>query len=123
MNCGVGDLRNYTVATDLNLCNVVLLMMNHSSCHVCVWSDHAKDALHKKGNQRTNSATSSSLEIKIRIKEIWTCYPPPILCDNIDNETPVIFLLTPPELHLHIEPVNSRKLLKVLIVYKFYKCI
>ena len=55
MNCGVGDLRNYTVATDLNLCNVVLLMMNHSSCHVCVWSDHGKDALHKKGNQRTNS--------------------------------------------------------------------
>ena len=32
---------------------------------------------------------------------------PSILCDNIDNETPVIFLLPPPELHLLIGPVNK----------------
>ena len=29
------------------------------------------------------------------------------ICDKIDNETPVIFLLPPPELHLLIEPVHK----------------
>ena len=34
-------------------------------------------------------------------------HPTPILCDNIDNETPVIFLIPPPELLLLIGPVNK----------------
>ena len=56
MNRGVEHLRNYTVATDSKLCNILLGMMNHSSCHPCAWCDITKDALHKKGNQRTISS-------------------------------------------------------------------
>ena len=32
---------------------------------------------------------------------------PPIICDDIENNTPVIQLLPPPELHLLIGPVNT----------------
>ena len=53
MNFGVEHLRNCTVATDLKLCNILLGMMNPSSCHPCTWCEITKDALHKRGNQRT----------------------------------------------------------------------
>ena len=56
MNRGVEHLRNFTVATDSKLCNILLGMMNHSSCHPCAWCDITKDALHKKGNERTISS-------------------------------------------------------------------
>ena len=46
IHCDVGYLRNYTVATDLKLCNMLLLMMIHSFCHLFFWSDHTKDAFH-----------------------------------------------------------------------------
>jgi len=32
---------------------------------------------------------------------------PPIICDDIENDTPVICLIPPPELYLLIEPVNK----------------
>ena len=48
-------LKNYTIATDLKLCNVLLGMMSHSSCHPCAWCDTTKDNFHKKGEQRTIS--------------------------------------------------------------------
>ena len=32
---------------------------------------------------------------------------PPIVCDNQDNDTQVIYLLPPPELHLLIGPANK----------------
>ena len=57
MNYGVENLKKkFTVATDLKLCNILLGMMNHSSCHPCAWCDITKDLLHKKGNQRTISS-------------------------------------------------------------------
>ena len=49
INCGVEKLRNYTVATDLKLCNILLGMMSHSSCHPCAWCDITKDVLIQKG--------------------------------------------------------------------------
>ena len=56
MNCGVEHLRNYTVATNLKLYNILLGMMNHSSCHPCAWCDIAKGAPYIKVNQRTISS-------------------------------------------------------------------
>ena len=32
---------------------------------------------------------------------------PPIICDDIENDTPVICIIPPPELHLLIGPVNK----------------
>ena len=118
MNCGVEHLRNYIVSTDLKLRNILLGMMNHSSCNPCAWCDVTKDALHKKGNKRTISSLMNlfwnffeSRNEKSEAKKfgnvILSPPLPPILCHNTDNEAPVIFLLPPPELHLLIGPVNK----------------
>ena len=48
MNFGVEQM---SVATDLNLYNILLGMMSHSSCHPCARCDITKDALLKNGNQ------------------------------------------------------------------------
>ena len=56
MNCGVENLRNYTLATDLKMCKLLLGMINHSSCHPCAWCDITKDALHKERSQHTISS-------------------------------------------------------------------
>ena len=102
MNCGVEHLRNYTV-TDLKLCNILLGIMNHSSCHPCAWCKIAKEALHKKGYERTISSLMSLLwnlfeprNEKLEAKKFGNVIRPPILCDNIDNGPPVIFILPPP---------------------------
>ena len=34
--------RNYTIAIDLKLCNVLLGLMSHSSTHPCCWCDVTK---------------------------------------------------------------------------------
>ena len=57
LNSGVEKLqRGYTIATDLKLCNILLGLMTHSSCHPCAWCDTVTDNLHKVGNQRTISS-------------------------------------------------------------------
>ena len=108
MNCGVEHLRNYTV-TDLKLCNILLKIMNHSSYHPCAWCKIAKEALHEKGNQRIISGLMNLLwdlfeprNEKLEAKKFGNVIHLPILCGNIDNETPVTFLLPSPELHLLI---------------------
>ena len=35
ISCDINNLKKYTVATDLKLCNVLIGMVNHSSCHPC----------------------------------------------------------------------------------------
>ena len=55
INYSINILKNYTIATDLKLCNVLLGMMSHSSCHPCAWCDTTKDNLHKKEEQQTIS--------------------------------------------------------------------
>ena len=92
VNCDVEHLRNYTVATDLKLCNLLLGMMNHSSCHPCAWCEIANNALHKKGNQRAISSLMNlfwdffeSRNGKLEAKKFVNVIHPPILCDNIDN--------------------------------------
>ena len=52
INSDIDSLRrNYTVATDLKLCNIMLGMMSHSSLYPCCWCDIAKNNLKYKGNQ------------------------------------------------------------------------
>ena len=53
INYGIDHLKEYTVPTDLKLCNGLLGMMSHSSCYPCAWCNTRKDALNKRGNQRT----------------------------------------------------------------------
>ena len=55
INLKLQDLRfrKFTIATDLKLCNIILGMMSHSSCHPCCWCDIQKDDLLKKGSPRT----------------------------------------------------------------------
>ena len=53
INHGIDHLKEYTVATDLKLCNGLLGMMSHSSCYPCARCDTRKDAVNKRGNQRT----------------------------------------------------------------------
>ena len=53
INYGIDHLKEYTVATDLKLCNGLLGMMSHSSCYPCARRDTRKDVFNKRGNQRT----------------------------------------------------------------------
>ena len=45
--------REYTIATYLKLCNILLGLMTHSSAHPCCWCDVKKGNLDKKGVSRT----------------------------------------------------------------------
>ena len=106
--------KKYTVATDLKLCNIILGMMSHSSCHPCAWCDVAKENLCKKGKQRTISNLMDlfwnwfeSRRDKKDAKNYGNVIHPPILSDDDSNNTPVISILPPPELHLLMGPVNK----------------
>ena len=113
VNCGINNLKNYTIAIDLKLCNLLLGMMNYSSCHPYACCDTNKDNLRKKGEQRTISTLIKLFwnffeprSEKKDAKNFGNVIHPPILCDDEDNNTPVICPLAPPELHLHIGPVK-----------------
>ena len=89
-------------------------MMSHSSCHRCAWCDITKGALHTKGNQRTISSLMNLFwdffeprNKKSEAKKFGDVIHPPIICDSIDDTTPVISLIPLPELHLLIGPVNK----------------
>ena len=115
INSGVEKLqKKYTIATDLKLCNILLGMMNHSSCHPCAWCDITKENLHKKGVARTISSLMNlfwdffdSKKENKDAKMFGNIIHPPMLSDDISNNTPVLTLLPPPELHLMIGPVNK----------------
>ena len=106
--------KRFPVATDLKLCNILLGLMSHSSMNSCCWCDIKKGNLNKNGKQRTISHLMSffgdSWESRAEnkdAKDFGNVIHPPILCDNADNDTPVIALLPRPELHLLIVPVNT----------------
>ena len=113
--CGLENLdRRFTVATDLKLCNILLGMMSHSSCHPCSWCEVSKEDLHQKGKQRTISSLLNlfwdffdSQSDKKEANNFGNVIHPLILSDIDSNHTPVISLLTPLELHLLMGPVNT----------------
>ena len=114
LNSGVEKLhRKYTIATDLKLCNVLLGMMSHSSCHPCCWCEITKEALHKKGKQRTIESLMNLFfdffdsKSDKDAKKFGNVIHPPMISDDISDKTPVIAVIPPPELHLLIGPVNK----------------
>lgn len=114
LNSSVDKLQKYTIATDLKLCNILLGMMSHSSCHPCPWCNITKENLHKKGVARTISSLMSlfweffdSRKETKDAKTFGNVIHPPILSDDDANDTPVLNILPPPELHLMIGVVNK----------------
>ena len=115
LNSGIDQLtRKYTIATDLKLCNVLRGVMNRSSCHPCCWCDAKRDALHRKGEQRTIGSLLSlffdffeSKKDKKEAKHFGNVIHPPMLSDDVYSNTPVISIIPPRELHLLIGPVNK----------------
>ena len=80
--------------------------MSHSSSHPCTWCDVSKENLKVKGKSRTISSLMNlfwdffdSKVNKKDAKNYGNVIHHPILSDNIEDETPVISVLPPPELH------------------------
>ena len=106
--------RKYTIATDLKLCNIILGMMTHSSCHPCCWCEAKKGELNKKGKARTIGSLMKlfweyfeSGCTKEDAKNYGNVIHQPMLNNEEEDDTPVILLIPPPELHLMTGPVNT----------------
>ena len=79
--------RRFTIATDLKLCNILLGLMTHSSCHPCCWCDITKDCLDQRGECRTIENMMklfwgffNAKAAKKRCNEVWQCYSPDHVC-------------------------------------------
>ena len=115
LNLGLENLdRRFTINTDLKLCNILLGMMLHSSCHPCCWCDVGKTDLQKNGTQRTIASLNSLFwdyfqgnTNKRKPKHYSSVIRLPIVSNNLENNKPVIEVLSSPELHLVIGPVNT----------------
>ena len=110
LNLGLQNLdRRFKIATDVKLCNTILNMMSHSSCHPCCWCDVEESDLRKEGTQRTKASLNSPfwdyIEANTNKREA-KCYGSVmhlhIVSSNLNNNTPVIEVLHLPELHLLI---------------------
>lgn len=108
--------RRFTIATDLKLCNILLGLMSHSSSHPCSWCDIAKEKLHLKGVSRTIGSIMklfwNYFEANAKrkdAKDYGNVVHPNMFADNnkIDENTLIILLVPPPELHLMLGPVNT----------------
>ena len=114
VNLNIKLLNKYTIATDLKLCNIILGMMGHSSCHPCCWCNIDKYSLNRKGTQRTISSLmnlfweyfESGCGVE-NAKNYGNVIHPPMLSDDDADLTPVIQLIPLPELHLMTGPVNT----------------
>ena len=115
LNLGLHKMnRKYTFATDLKLCNVLLGLMTHSSCHPCCWCEIERGNLVNKGKSRTIASLNKlfwdffeAKTDKSEAKHYGNVIHPPIISDNLDDSTLVIEVFPPPELHLLIGPVNT----------------
>ena len=104
--------KSFTIATDLKLCNILLGLMSHSSMHPCCWCDIDKHNLDKKGTQRTFASLSNlfwdyfgAQGTKANAKNYGNAIHPSII-GEMDDSTPVLTIVPPPELHLLLGPVN-----------------
>ena len=100
-----------TIASDLKLLNILLGLMSHSSLHPCCWCDTDKYHLNEKGNQRTigslNNMYRNFRDANVdtnKAKDFGNVVNPTLV--KGDDETPVIHVIPPPELHLMLGPVN-----------------
>ena len=103
----------FTIATDLKLINILLGLQNHSCSHPCCWCDVQKDELHKKGKQRTFGSlidlffnySDANAKRDDAAKYGNVIHLP--LIEAQENDTPVIQIVPPPELHLLLGPTNK----------------
>ena len=119
--------REYTIATDLKLCNILLGLMTHSSTHPCFWCDVKKGNLDEKGVSRTIAnmmelfwnCSGIVLELfwnyfearaeKKHAKDYGNVVHPDMSnsAGTIDESTLIILLVHPPELRLLLGLVNT----------------
>ena len=116
LECGIDKLsRQYTIATDLKLCNILLGLMSHSSAHPCCWCDISKGSLVNKGICRTIGSLMDLFwdffDARADRKDAKNygnvIHPNMFAGGNIEESTPIIQLIPPPELHLLTGPVNT----------------
>lgn len=106
------DFFAHRIATDLKLANILLGLMSHSSTHPCTWCDQKKTDLHSKGTLRTlgnirekfwnwhsSNGTTSNAKLYGNVVHL------PILQGA--DDTLVVDVLPPPELHLLLGPMNT----------------
>ena len=105
--------RKFTIATDLKLCNILLGLMSHSSCHPCCWCDIDHNNLDTKGTMRTIGNLQDlfwtffkSKATKKDAKKYGNAVHPSLIEDN-DQSKWILELIPPPELHLMLGPVNT----------------
>ena len=111
LTIGLNSLEHpYTIATDLKLCNILLGLM--SSMHPCCWCDVDKYHLHEKGTERTFASLRQlfwdyfdARVDKLKAKDYGNVVHPPLI--NIEDDTPVLHVVPPPELHLMLGPLNN----------------
>ena len=75
--------RNYTIGSDLKLCNILLGLMSHSSSHPCCWCDIGKYDLNNKGTPRTIKSLFDLLQCKHHkkvCKRLWKRHPSQCVC-------------------------------------------
>ena len=114
LKAGIDKLKyKFTIATDMKLINILLGLQNHSCMHPCCWCDADKNNLHKKGKQRTFSSLINLFfdykDANAR-KEDAAKYGNVIhipLIEALDDDTPVIEKIPPPELHLLLGTTNK----------------
>ena len=108
--------RRFVIATDLKLINIPLGLMSHSSVQPCSWCHVTKNNL---ADQRGESRTVGNMmdlfwgyfEARASKKDASTygnVIHRNMFSDcQIDDSTPIILLVPPPELHLLLGPVNK----------------
>ncbi len=117
LEAGLGAFsRQFVIATDLKLINILLGLMSHSSVHPCSWCDVVKENLEWCGKSRT---VGNMLDLfwgyfdARALKKDASLYGNVIHpnmfsgCGEIDESTTIISLVPPPELHLLLGPVNK----------------
>ena len=100
-----------TVATDLKMANILIGIMSHSSKYPCKWCTTFSDELHKCGEMRTIRKCIKQFNDwqnnggkKDKAQFFESCVNKPLF--DCDEDTEIIDLIPPPELHLLIGIVN-----------------
>jgi hypothetical protein len=109
----IETLNPHYLATDLKLANIMLGLMAHGSSHPCSWCDVSKSQLMNKGELRTLAnllekfwAWHGSGKGVDKAKDFGNCVHPPLFTAQ-QEDTKILDLIPPPELHLMIGPVNT----------------
>lgn len=99
------------IATDLKLANILVGIMAHSSSTPCTWCNISKDSLDSCGEPRTIGNCrenwrrwSDSGAQQKNSRKYDSCIHSPII--EVSDDTKIIDVIPPPELHLMLGAVN-----------------